>query len=820
MTPERWQIVRGILQSAMELRPTERAALLDRECASDPTLRKDVDEYLSIEGKLDSGFLESPAAAQFTPASTTDAGITLLGLGMRLGPYEVQALLGVGGMGEVYRACDTRLNRTVAIKVIPQALSTDPARLQRFEREARAIAALRHPNICTLYDIGHQEGIRYLVMEYLDGETLARRLQKGRIPLDQTLRYGAEVADALDAAHRKGIIHRDLKPANIFLTAHGEPKVLDFGLAKLDEPEPQAHTSGEMATCEKLLSVPGVAMGTAPYMSPEQARGEDLDSRTDIFSLGAVLYEMATGKMAFPGKTTAMVHQAIFDETPRPPSQLVPSLPAQLDYIVSKALEKDRDLRYQSAGDMHADLNRLKHYRISGRITATSSNANSRLAQIVKSTMAKRLMLAGVVALLCIAVIASSLLRNQRPRGPTFRAGSIRAWPMTESGKTARAPINSDGRYIIASLSSLLLTRSAAAQSYNAARDFSSTNNPNGQWSYGWSETSGSTFNLLPNTTIFYGTAADGVTPLPLNVWTSNCCGTVQPLVEQNPATEMVFSQTATISPDTVCYGGCSYIGGLAFHPGPNGENAIVRWTAPTAGTYNVNVTFTGEDTNGTTTDVAVYHGTTTQTKKLFGADVLGYCGLSPSRIVGCSGASPIQHFSGEIAVAAQDTIDFSVGYGINGYGYDTTGLDIVITPVADLAIQGQKVVQPASATGTVMYQVIVANNGPTSAGDILLASSAPLDLTSSAPTTISQIVPSQGTCQVAQLGPGPNATVQCSLGILAPGSIATVQITATLGDATQFHHGDSLLTQATVTASSLDAHLGNNSGQLKMLVH
>lgn len=282
----------------------------------------------------------------------------------------------------------------------------------------------------------------------------------------------------------------------------------------------------------------------------------------------------------------------------------------------------------------------------------------------------------------------------------------------------------------------------------------------------------------------------------------------------------MVFSQTATISPETICNGGCSNGGGLAFHPGPNGENAVVRWTVPAAGTYNVNVTFTGADTNGTTTDVAVYHGTTTQTKKLFGADVLGYCGLPPSSIVGCSGASPIQHFSGEIVVAAQDTIDFSVGYGINGYGYDTTGLDVVITPVADVALQSQAVVQAASANGTVVYQVTVANHGPSSAGDIVLASSAPLDLTSGAPTTISHILPSQGTCKVAQLGPGPNGTVQCSLGVLVSGSTATVQITATLGDATQFHHGDSLLTQATVTTSSLDAHLSNNSGQLKMLVH
>ena len=370
MTPERWQVVCGIVQSAMELQGTERAAFLDSKCSDDPLLRKDVDHYLSIEGKLDPGFLESPAAGHVTP-STTAAGETIVAAGMRLGPYEIQALIGAGGMGEVYRARDMRLNRTVAIKVIPHSLVQDRARLQRFEREARAIASLQHPNICTLYDVGQQEGIQFLVMEYLDGGTLATRLQKGRLPLEQTLRYGAEIADALDAAHRRGIVHRDLKPANIFLTTHGEAKVLDFGLAKLDEPEPTVESSAETATNEKLLTSPGVAMGTAPYMSPEQARGEDLDARTDIFSLGAVLYEMATGKMAFPGKTTAMVHKAILDESPPPPTQVIPALPNRFDEMVGKALEKDRDLRYQSAGDIRVDLNRLKRDSDSRRVLAT-----------------------------------------------------------------------------------------------------------------------------------------------------------------------------------------------------------------------------------------------------------------------------------------------------------------------------------------------------------------------------------------------------------------------------------------------------------------
>jgi hypothetical protein len=298
-------------------------------------------------------------------------------------------------MGEVYRARDTRLNRTVAIKLIPQALASDPARRHRFEREARAISALQHPNICTLYDVGQQDGTFFLVMEYLEGETLAKRLSKVRLTLDLTLRYGVEVADALDAAHHRGIVHRDLKPGNIFIATHGEAKVLDFGLAKLDEPDPFIDTSSETATDAKVLTTPGIAMGTAPYMSPEQARGDDLDARTDVFSLGAVLYEMVTGKMAFPGKTTAMVHKAILDETPTPPSRLVPSLPDQLDYIVGKALEKDRDLRYQSAADLRADLNRLKRDTTSGKVVTTIAKSKSGWRWVIPAGAAVVLLLAG-----------------------------------------------------------------------------------------------------------------------------------------------------------------------------------------------------------------------------------------------------------------------------------------------------------------------------------------------------------------------------------------------------------------------------------------
>jgi serine/threonine protein kinase len=260
-------------------------------------------------------------------------------------------------MGEVYSARDTRLDRIVAIKVLSSHRSDETDARERFEREGRTIAALNHPNICQLHDVGAQGSIHYLVLEFLQGETLADRLHRGPFLLNELLRYAQEITDALDAAHRRGIIHRDLKPGNIFLTTHGECKVLDFGLAKLaDEARPEALT----VTGSSPVTVAGTAVGTVAYMSPEQARGEALDERTDIFSLGAVLYEMATGKAAFQGKTSAVIFKAILDETPIAISQRNPILPDRLNEIVNKSLEKDRNLRYQSAADFRSDLQRLK----------------------------------------------------------------------------------------------------------------------------------------------------------------------------------------------------------------------------------------------------------------------------------------------------------------------------------------------------------------------------------------------------------------------------------------------------------------------------
>jgi eukaryotic-like serine/threonine-protein kinase len=273
--------------------------------------------------------------------------------GTHLGPYEITGQLGSGGMGEVYRARDTRLERTVAIKILPRELSNDPIRKQRFEREAKTISSLNHPNICVLHDVGHQDGMDYLVMECVEGETLAKRLEKGPLPLDQALKYGAQIADALDKAHRGGVIHRDLKPGNIMLTPIGA-KLLDFGLAK------PAVALASAATLTVVQTAPvteeGTIVGTFQYMSPEQVEGKELDGRSDIFSLGAVLYELVTGKRAFEGKSQLSVASAILEKEPEPISATKPMTPPALEHAVKNCLAKTPDGRWQTARDLALEL--------------------------------------------------------------------------------------------------------------------------------------------------------------------------------------------------------------------------------------------------------------------------------------------------------------------------------------------------------------------------------------------------------------------------------------------------------------------------------
>src|SRR6266849_8222463 len=276
--------------------------------------------------------------------------------GTKLGPYEIVSPLGAGGMGEVYRARDTRLDRDVAVKVLPASLSSDLSLRQRLEREAKAVSKLAHPHICTLHDIGHQDGVDFLVMELVEGETLERRLIKGPLPAEQAIRYAAQIADALAKAHKTDITHRDLKPSNVMLTKAGA-KLMDFGLAKASGPAPVADVLSEMTAEQAKLTVEGTIVGTFQYMAPEQLEGKEADARTDIFALGEVIYEMATGKPAFCGKSRASLIAAILTTEPPPITQSQPLTPPALERVVKKCLAKDPDDRWQSASDLASELN-------------------------------------------------------------------------------------------------------------------------------------------------------------------------------------------------------------------------------------------------------------------------------------------------------------------------------------------------------------------------------------------------------------------------------------------------------------------------------
>ena len=334
--------------------------------------------------------------------------------GTHLGPYEITAPLGAGGMGEVYRARDTRLGRDVAIKILPADLSSDPARKQRFEREAKTISSLNHPHICVLHDVGHQDGIDYLVMECVEGETLARRLEKGALPLEQVLKFGAQIGDALDKAHRNGVVHRDLKPGNIMLTPTGA-KLLDFGLAKSAPPLADMASLTAPAALAAPITAQGTILGTIQYMSPEQIEGRELDARSDIFSFGAVLYEMLTGQRAFPGKSQLSVVSAIVEKEPAPITTAKPMTPAALDRAIRRCLAKDPEDRWQTARDLAIEL---KWIGESGSQSAAPALAGRRSPSRNSSSMAWATAL--VLALAAIALGVAFVRRAPTP-SPSLR---------------------------------------------------------------------------------------------------------------------------------------------------------------------------------------------------------------------------------------------------------------------------------------------------------------------------------------------------------------------------------------------------------------
>jgi len=375
LTPERWAQIEELFHRAAECGPEERGLLLDGACSNDPELRREVEALLSCDASA-GDYVQAAVRTEIDTVGFPLAGETI-------SHYRILDGLGGGGMGLVYRAEDIKLGRHVALKFLPEELASNPASLARFEREARSASALEHPNICPIYEFGEHEGRTFLVMQLLEGQTLRELIaaaSPGKPPfgIEKVLDLAIQIVEGLGAAHQKGIIHRDIKPANIFVTSQGQAKILDFGLAKLasavtvggEEPEPGFRDRGgadgalretvPLSTPDLLLSRTGVAMGTAGYMSPEQARGEKLDARTDLFSFGLVLYEMATGHRAFEGDTGPALHHAILTQTPVPARELNPGLPAKLGQIIAKALEKNRDARYQTVSEMRADLAVLK----------------------------------------------------------------------------------------------------------------------------------------------------------------------------------------------------------------------------------------------------------------------------------------------------------------------------------------------------------------------------------------------------------------------------------------------------------------------------
>jgi serine/threonine protein kinase len=424
MTPERWQQVKGVLENVLERAPSERAVFLVQACDGDQALRREVESLLASDEQGRSSFLQSPPSLKLVR-------------GTRLGDYEIQSLLGAGGMGEVYRARDLRLRRDVAIKVLPAFVASDPERLRRFEQEATAAAALNHPNILAVHQMGTYDGAPYLVSELLEGETLREQMKRRPMAVRRAMDYGIQVARGLAVAHEKGIVHRDLKPENLFVPKDGRVKILDFGLAKLTRPQ---HGSEHSSPTLGAETEAGVVMGTVGYMAPEQVRGQAADHRADIFAFGAILYEMLAGKRAFQKPTSPETLTAILNEDPPGISQVVPNLPPALQRVVHRCLEKNPEQRFQSASDLAFALEALSDSGSSSTVPVEAAR---------RRVWRPWLRVAAEVALLGIALTIFFALHTSENPGPQLQAAIL---PPPGEGfwanLTQPAAVSPDGKFL------------------------------------------------------------------------------------------------------------------------------------------------------------------------------------------------------------------------------------------------------------------------------------------------------------------------------------------------------------------------------------
>jgi serine/threonine protein kinase len=456
VTPERWQQIKALFQTAVELAPADRATFLNRVCGEGDSLRREVESLLAQHERAGS-FISSPPHEIMAEMIVDEPGATV---GQSIKQYKIVSLLGKGGMGEVYLAHDTKLNRKVALKLLPVSLSKDEERLRRFKQEARAASALNHPNVCVIHEIGEtDDGRHFIAMEYIDGVTLRHRLVEGSLKLSEAIEITIQTASALTAAHEAGVVHRDIKPENIMLRCDGYAKVLDFGLAKLTERYALTSDS-EALTFPLLKSHSGLLLGTTNYLSPEQARRERVDERADIWSLGVVLYEMLTGCLAFTGETPSHVIVAILESEPPPLNSYLAEAPAELEWIVKKALRKDREQRYQTAKELLSDLRDIERRmevefadararKMADRPPVSRARHSSAFKSISETLSRPRLSLAVfLIAMALVGLIVWIMFQYLRNRSaPLFQ--TLEVTKLTNSGNVADATISPDGKYVV-----------------------------------------------------------------------------------------------------------------------------------------------------------------------------------------------------------------------------------------------------------------------------------------------------------------------------------------------------------------------------------